>query len=241
MSTITVARTHTAAIAPHDLAALALRNGRSSWRTVDFVSVASRNDMPSCGLQIGQPIVAQKPRRRRHYLDVSKLATTEPPTQDQDINLEDLDDAELDELFAEYGEVVREEETRPVSAEVDDDADSLAFAVAMAEAANEVKGGDIRVLCVKPLVYWTRFFVIATGYSRPQVDAIGGRIRDLAEKRFKRTPRGDVKPNAWTLLDFGDVVVHIFFPKERAFYNLEEFYGNATLVELPFESETREI
>lgn len=46
-------------------------------------------------------------------------------------------------------------------------------AVAMAEAANEVKGGDIRVLCVKPLVYWTRFFVIATGFSRPQVDAIG--------------------------------------------------------------------
>lgn len=34
----------------------------------------------------------------------------------------------------------------------------------------------------------------------------------------------------------GDVVVHIFLPKERAFYNLEEFYGNATLVSLPFEN-----
>lgn len=34
----------------------------------------------------------------------------------------------------------------------------------------------------------------------------------------------------------GDVVVHIFLPKEREFYNLEEFYGNATLVPLPFEN-----
>ncbi|KAL2643332.1 hypothetical protein R1flu_010919 [Riccia fluitans] len=237
MATVTVARSSPAVTASLDLP---LRNGRNTARAVDFASVASRNYMQSCRLQTGQPIVAQRPRRSRHYLDVSKLATTEPPTQDQDLNIEDLDDAELDELFEEYGEVVRGEEAGPVSAEVDDDAESLAFAVAMAEAANEVKGGDIRVLCVKPLVYWTRFFVIATGYSRPQVDAIGNRIRDLAEKRFKRTPRGDAKPNAWTLLDFGDVVVHIFFPKERAFYNLEEFYGNATLVELEFVSETRE-
>ena len=38
-------------------------------------------------------------------------------------------------------------------------------------------------------------------------------------------------------LDFaGDVVLHIFFPQQRAYYNLEEFYGNATLVELPFET-----
>lgn len=46
-------------------------------------------------------------------------------------------------------------------------------AVAMAKVANEVKAGDIKVLFVKPLVYWTRFFIIATAFSRPQIDAIG--------------------------------------------------------------------
>lgn len=43
----------------------------------------------------------------------------------------------------------------------------------MAKVANEVKAGDIKVLFVKPLVYWTRFFIIATAFSRPQIDAIG--------------------------------------------------------------------
>lgn len=46
-------------------------------------------------------------------------------------------------------------------------------AVALAKVASDVKAGDIRVLFVKPLVYWTRFFIIATAFSRPQIDAIG--------------------------------------------------------------------
>lgn len=46
-------------------------------------------------------------------------------------------------------------------------------AVAAAKVASEVKAADIKVLFVKPLVYWTRFFIIATAFSRPQIDAIG--------------------------------------------------------------------
>lgn len=46
-------------------------------------------------------------------------------------------------------------------------------AVEMAKVASEVKAADIKVLFVKPLVYWTRFFIIATAFSRPQIDAIG--------------------------------------------------------------------
>ncbi|KAI6687055.1 hypothetical protein NL676_023883 [Syzygium grande] len=149
---------------------------------------------------------------------------------------EDTDDM-FDDLFNKYGKVVfRRNDKRP-SAEVDDDAESLSFAVAMAKVASEVKAADIKVLFVKPLVYWTRFFIIATAFSRPQIDAIGSRIRDLAEKKFGKVPSGDSKPNSWTLLDFGDVVIHIFLPQQREFYNLEEFYGNATPIELPFENQ----
>ncbi|KAJ6834153.1 protein Iojap, chloroplastic [Iris pallida] len=111
-------------------------------------------------------------------------------------------------------------------------------AVALAKVASDVKAGDIRVLFVKPLVYWTRFFIIVTAFSRPQIDAIGSRMRDTAEEQFKRVASGDSKPNSWTLLDFGDVVVHIFLPQQRTFYNLEEFYGNATSIELPFDSQS---
>ncbi|KAE9590536.1 hypothetical protein Lal_00022981 [Lupinus albus] len=154
-----------------------------------------------------------------------------------DVN-EDTDEM-YDELFDKYGKVVfSRKDRKPSSAEVDDDAESLSFAVEMAKVANEVKAADIKVLFVKPLVYWTRFFIIATAFSRPQIDAIGSRIRDLAEKKYGKIPTGDTKPNSWTLLDFGDVVIHIFLPPQRAFYNLEEFYANATLVDLPFENQS---
>ncbi|XP_077230350.1 protein Iojap, chloroplastic-like isoform X2 [Tasmannia lanceolata] len=148
-------------------------------------------------------------------------------------------DEMFDDLFDKYGKVVfRRNDQKPPSAEADDDAESLSFAVALAKVASEVKAADIRVLFVKPLVYWTRFFIIATAFSRPQVDAMGSKIRDIAEKQFEKVATGDTKPNSWTLLDFGDVVVHIFLPEQRAFYNLEEFYGNATLIELPFDTQT---
>ncbi|KAK3042601.1 hypothetical protein RJ639_000853, partial [Escallonia herrerae] len=137
---------------------------------------------------------------------------------------EDTDDM-FDDLLEKYGKVVfkRNDQKSPI-AEVDDEAESLSFAVQVAKVASDVKAGDIRVLFVKPLVYWTRVFIITTAFSRPQIDAIG-------------VASGDSKPNSWTLLDFGDVVVHIFLPEQRAYYNLEEFYGNATLIELPFENQ----
>lgn len=153
--------------------------------------------------------------------------------------INNMNEEDLEKLLDEYGEVIYTNPHRSSpSAEANDDAESLSLAVALAKAANDVKAVDIQVLCVKPLVYWTRFFIIATAFSRPQIDAIGSKIRDIAEQQFKIAPRGDTKPNSWTLLDFGDVVVHIFLPPQRAYYNLEEFYGNATLVELPFETQT---
>ncbi|KAA8523457.1 hypothetical protein F0562_009880 [Nyssa sinensis] len=147
---------------------------------------------------------------------------------------EDTDDM-FDDLFEKYGKVVfKRNDQKPPSAEVDDDAESLSFAVAVAKVASDVKAADIRVLFVKPLVYWTRFFIIATAFSRPQIDAIGTKIKDLAEKQYGKVASGDSKPNSWTLLDFGDVVVHIFLPQQRDLYNLEEFYANATAIELAF-------
>ncbi|WOG99876.1 hypothetical protein DCAR_0519232 [Daucus carota subsp. sativus] len=149
---------------------------------------------------------------------------------------EDTDDM-YDDLFKKYGKVVytRNDQKSPI-AEVDDDAESLAFAVAAAKVASDAKAGDIRVLFVKPLVYWTRFFIITTAFSRPQIEAIRHKIKDLAENDYRREVTGDAKPNSWTLLDFGDVVVHIFLPEQRAYYNLEEFYANATQIELPSEN-----
>ncbi|VFQ93792.1 unnamed protein product [Cuscuta campestris] len=149
-----------------------------------------------------------------------------------------ISDDMLDELIEKYGELVfRRSDHKPASEEVEDDAVSLSFALAAANVANDMKAADIKVLFVKPLVYWTRFFIIATAFSRPQIDAIMTKIRDLGEKQFGTIASGDLKPNSWTLLDFGDVVVHIFLPEQREFYDLETFYGNATPIQLPCENQ----
>ncbi|KAL3638841.1 hypothetical protein CASFOL_016748 [Castilleja foliolosa] len=103
---------------------------------------------------------------------------------------EDTDDM-FDDLFNKYGKVVFKinKQKSDTIKEVDDDAGSLAFAVALAKVASDVKTADIKLLFVKPLVYWTRT-----------------RVRDLAETQYGRTATGDYKPNSGTLLDFGDVV-----------------------------------
>ncbi|PKA60389.1 Protein Iojap, chloroplastic [Apostasia shenzhenica] len=148
-------------------------------------------------------------------------------------------DEVFDDLLKKYGKVIyKSGDKKSPGEDADDDAESLSFAVTLAKVANDVKAVDIRILFVKPLVYWTRFFIIVTAFSRPQIDAIRFRIGEIAEKQFKKVASGDTKPNSWTLLDFGDVVVHIFLPQQRAFYDLEEFYGNATPIELPFETRT---
>ncbi|PWA45128.1 lojap-related protein [Artemisia annua] len=150
---------------------------------------------------------------------------------------QDTDDM-YDDLFKKYGKVVyRSKDQKPPTADVDDDAECLAFAVAMAKIASDVKAAEIKLLFVKPLVYWTKFFLITTAYSRPQIDAIRTRISDLAEKQYGKFSTGDTKANSWTLLDFGDIVVHIFLPEQRELYNLEEFYANATPIELPFDNQ----
>ena len=135
--------------------------------------------------------------------------------------------------------------------EVEVDGEELALV--LATAASDTKGGDILVLDVRRLVYWTQFFVIATAYSRPQMDAMARRLRDTVEERYNRLPSGGNRASgsgaassggggvsAWTLLDYGDVVVHLFSPKERETYRLEDFYANAEMLPLPFEQQPQQ-
>ncbi|KAG8653138.1 hypothetical protein MANES_06G172000v8 [Manihot esculenta] len=135
--------------------------------------------------------------------------------------------------------VFRRNYQKPATADVDGDAERLSFAVAMAKVSSEVKAADIGILFVKPLAYWTRFFLsLQQHFSRPRIDAIASKIRDLAEKTYGKVPSGTqnlAHGRCWILA--GDVVIHIFLPRQRAFYNLEEFYGNASPIELPLENQ----
>lgn len=104
-----------------------------------------------------------------------------------------------------------------------------------AEAASDKKAGDIVVLDVGGVLVITDFFVLATGRTDRQVrviaDEVEKRLREVAGiKPIGREGQGEAR---WVLLDFGDLVVHVFQPEERQFYRLERLWSDVPRVELP--------
>jgi len=117
-----------------------------------------------------------------------------------------------------------------------DDA-TLNFALALAHAADERKGADIRILKVEEVSFIADYFVIVTGLSSAQVRAIARNMHDTAVADFNRQPirtegQGE---SSWILQDYGEVIAHVFMPDERDYYGLEAFWGHAE--EIPFEPE----
>ncbi|KAL4444966.1 hypothetical protein ABPG77_004016 [Micractinium sp. CCAP 211/92] len=129
------------------------------------------------------------------------------------------------------------------SSEQDQGDDSRDFAVAMAKVAWETKAEDILVLNVAPVVYWTRYMLICTVFSRPQLNAILGKMVKEAEQEHGRTLSVNPTANSggWELLDYGDVVVHILTAEQRDYYDLESFYGAAEEVPLPFDEAAADV
>lgn len=118
-------------------------------------------------------------------------------------------------------------------AEADDGA-ARSFALAMAKLAWETKAGDVLLLHVAPLVYWTRYMLVVSVFSRPQLGAVLGRLQAEAAETFGRTLPGDATgSSSWELMDYGDVCIHIMTPEQRD-YDLEGFYAAAEEVDLPF-------
>ena len=109
------------------------------------------------------------------------------------------------------------------------------WALIAVEAAADKKAEDIIGLDVAELLVVTDYFVIATGRTNIQVRAIA----DAVEEQLRE--RGGIKPIGiegadeakWILLDYGDLVIHVFQPAERAFYRLERLWGDAPRLALP--------
>lgn len=110
--------------------------------------------------------------------------------------------------------------------------ESLALARAIATAAEDRKGANIVILQVGDVSYLADYFVLVTGFSTVQVRAITRSIEAALEEGWQRRPlrvEGQLEGN-WVLMDYGDVIVHIFLPEAREFYDLEAFWGHAQSV-----------
>jgi ribosome-associated protein len=109
------------------------------------------------------------------------------------------------------------------------DPSSLELAMMIAEGADDRKGVDIVILKVSEVSYLAEYFVVMSGLSAVQVRAIAGSIEDKVETELNRLPvRSEGKSDgSWIVMDYGDVIAHVFMPQEREFYDLEAFWGHA--------------
>ena len=105
----------------------------------------------------------------------------------------------------------------------------------IAEAADDRKAEDIVILDVGEISYLTDYFVIVTGFSKTQLRAISHAIEEKVAQAYQKSPtRIEGKTDAsWIVQDYSDVIVHIFLPQEREFYNLEAFWGHAKRIPFP--------
>jgi len=109
------------------------------------------------------------------------------------------------------------------------------LALLAAEAAAEKKAEDLMVIDVAETLVITAYFVLATGRTDRQVRSIADEVEKVLRERAGVKPLGreGERDARWVLLDFGDVVVHVFQPDEREFYRLEKLWSDAPRVELP--------
>lgn len=99
-------------------------------------------------------------------------------------------------------------------------------------AALDIKGEDAVVLDLRKLTSFTDFFVIISGRSDRQVQAISNRvIETLDKKRTKPFGIEGYETGHWVLLDYGSVVAHVFYQETREFYALEKLWSDAPRVE----------
>ena len=121
------------------------------------------------------------------------------------------------------------EKTSPLIAEMT----SEQLAEQIADAADDKKAQDILLLKVSEVSFLTDYFVIATGFSTTQVKAICDSIEERVEAQYQLTPlRIQGKSDGrWIVIDYGEVIAHIFMQEEREYYNLEAFWGHAERIE----------
>jgi ribosome-associated protein len=103
-----------------------------------------------------------------------------------------------------------------------------------AAAATEKKAGDIVLLDMRGVSDFTDFFLICSGSSEPQLKAIASSIRERTRDELGVQPlAADGFPaSQWLVIDYGDVICHLFLESKRAFYDLEDLWSDARRVDL---------
>jgi len=108
---------------------------------------------------------------------------------------------------------------------------ALDLARRIVELAEDKKAADIVLLDLTGLTTVADYFVIASGGSERQLDAIAdGVVSGMRDEKVHAFGREGTAASHWVLVDFGSVVVHIFTPPERDYYQLERHWAEAKTI-----------
>lgn len=111
--------------------------------------------------------------------------------------------------------------------------DSKFFAEKIADLIFNKKGYDVRIIDLRHLTTFSDFFVICSADSDTQVKAIADEIdKSLRDEGIKCWHKEGYTALSWVLLDYVDVVVHVFKKDAREFYNIEKLWGDAPSIEV---------
>jgi ribosome-associated protein len=107
-------------------------------------------------------------------------------------------------------------------------------AIFIAQAAKDKKAEDVLVLEVEDLTSLADFFIFASGESERQVRGLAAFIEKSMATRYQTNPVVEGKETAnWILLDYGDIIIHIFRSDIRQYYALEKMWADAPQIPIP--------
>ncbi len=118
--------------------------------------------------------------------------------------------------------------------------DSKNFALKITDLIFNKKGYDVLILDLRKLASFADYFIICSADSDTQVKAIADEVdKSLKDEGIRCWHKEGLNALSWVLLDYVDVVVHIFKKEAREFYNIEKLWGDAPVIEVEDPALTR--
>jgi ribosome silencing factor RsfS/YbeB/iojap len=128
------------------------------------------------------------------------------------------------------------DETSPSTPGAETNPDGLNKVLLCAQSAIDKKAENVKILDLSELSGFTDYFLICSGTSDRQVQAIGESISNLMDVQgYELLSAEGFQDGRWVLMDFGDVVVHVFLDALRDYYDLENLWKDAPKVRIPSE------
>lgn len=106
------------------------------------------------------------------------------------------------------------------------EADKLARQIV--DALSDKQAEDVLLLDIRDIASFADYFVIATGGVKRQLEAMSDVVDEVIQDQAKLMGREGDAESGWILLDYGDLIVHLFAPKERDYYDIEGLWHAAT-------------